>query len=92
MTNVSTVNFNRNPGEYLQDAMSNRNISLATNGHGSAVALSEKGFRELEKAERNAAYLRKIEKGWEDLRAGKGIVKTFDELKAIGQELMAGNE
>ena len=52
-----------------------------------AVVPSEARYRELEKAERNAAYLHKIEQSWEDVRAGNVIIKTFDELKAMQREL-----
>ena len=40
-------------------------------------------FNELEKAERNAAYLGKLERGLEQVRAGFGIVKTMEELEAM---------
>ena len=39
------------------------------------VIISEERFNELEKAERNAAYLGKL--------AGLGIVKTMEELEAM---------
>ena len=46
------------------------------------VIISEERFNELEKAERNAAYLGKLERGLE-VRAGFGIVKTMEELEAM---------
>ena len=46
------------------------------------VIISEERFNELEKAERNAAYLGKLERGLEQVRAGFGIVKTMEELEA----------
>ena len=46
------------------------------------VIISEERFNELEKAERNAAYLGKLE-SLEQVRAGLGIVKTMDELEAM---------
>ena len=45
--------------------------------------ISEERFNELEKAERNAAYLGKLERGLEQVRAGFGIVKTMEELEAM---------
>lgn len=47
------------------------------------VIISEERFNELEKAERNAAYLGKLERGLEQVRAGFGIVKTMEELEAM---------
>ena len=45
--------------------------------------VSEERFNELEKAERNAAYLGKLERGLEQVHAGLGIVKTMEELEAM---------
>lgn len=47
------------------------------------VIISEERFNELEKAERNATYLRKLERGLEQVRADLGIVKTMEELEAM---------
>lgn len=41
------------------------------------MIISEERFNELEKAERNAAYLGKLERGLEQVRAGFGIVKRW---------------
>ena len=35
------------------------------------------------RAERNAAYLRKLERGLAQVHAGAGITKTMEELKAM---------
>ena len=45
--------------------------------------VSEERFNELEKAERNAAYLGKLERGLEQVHAGLGIVKTMEELETM---------
>ena len=50
------------------------------------VIISEDRFNELEKAERNAAYLGKLERGLEQVRAGLGIVKTMEELEAMAED------
>ena len=47
------------------------------------VIISEERFNELEKAERNAAYLGKLERGLEQVHAGLGIIKTMEELEAM---------
>ena len=47
------------------------------------VIISAERYNELEKAERNAAYLQKLERGLAQVRAGQGIVKTMDELEAM---------
>lgn len=47
------------------------------------VLISAERYSELEKAERNAAYLGKLERGLTQVRAGLGIVKTMEELEAM---------
>lgn len=50
------------------------------------VIISQERYNELEKAERNAAYLGKLNRGLEQVRAGFGIVKTMDELEAMATD------
>ncbi len=50
------------------------------------VFLSEQRYNELEKAERNAAYLEKLARGLDQVRAGHGIVKTMAELEKMAEE------
>ena len=47
------------------------------------VMISAERFNELEKAERNAAYLQRLDRGLEQVRAGHGITKTLEELEAM---------
>ena len=51
------------------------------------VFLSEQRYNELEKAERNAAYLEKLERGLDQIHAGYGIVKTMEELEAMAEDV-----
>lgn len=50
------------------------------------VIISAERYNELEKAERNTAYLGKLERGLAQVRAGQGIVKTMDELEAMAED------
>lgn len=50
------------------------------------VIISAERYSELEKAERNAAYLKKLERGVAQVRAGQGIVKTMEELEALAED------
>ena len=40
---------------------------------------------EMEKAERNSVYLRKLDRGLTQVRAGHGVVKSMTELEAMEQ-------
>lgn len=50
------------------------------------VIISAERYNELEKAERNAVYLKKMERGLVQVRAGQGIVKTMEELEAMEKD------
>ena len=50
------------------------------------VLISAERYNELEKAERNAAFLGKLERGLAQVRAGQGIVKSIDELEAMAED------
>lgn len=50
------------------------------------VIISAERYNELEKAERNAAYLKKLERGIAQIRVGQGIVKTMEELEAMVED------
>ena len=50
------------------------------------ILISEERYSELEKAERNALYLRKLDRGLAQVHAGYGIVKSMAELEAMAQD------
>ncbi len=47
------------------------------------VIISMDRYNEMEKAERNAAYIEKLERGLAQVHAGLGITKTMAELEAM---------
>jgi antitoxin YefM len=49
------------------------------------VVLSEREYIELEKALRNAEYLRKIDKSVQQIADGKVVVKTMEELEEMAK-------
>ena len=62
-------------------------LIVTRKGGKNVVIISADRYSKLEKAERNAAYLRKLDRGLAQVREGYGVVKTMDELEA-----MADNE
>ena len=87
---VSTAAFLKTPLLYLNDAAAGQRAVFVGGGVGRAVLISEARFRELEKAAESAArkeaYYKEMEFGLAQVRAGYGIVKTLDELKAMEDE------
>lgn len=50
------------------------------------VMMSEKEYNELQKAKRNAEYLAKLDESYNQLRQGKTISFTMEELKKMESE------
>ncbi len=50
------------------------------------VIISAERYKELEKAERNAQYLRKLDRGLAQVRAGEGITRSMDELEEMADD------
>lgn len=50
------------------------------------VIISAERYNELEKAERNAIFLAKLERGLSQVHEGHGIVKSMAELEAMADD------
>lgn len=50
------------------------------------VLISEEEYNEMDRTRRNAEYLAKIKQGFQDIKDGKSITKTMDELLAMETE------
>lgn len=50
------------------------------------IIISEKDYNEMMKAKRNAEYLAMLDRGFEDMRQGKGITKTWEELEEMAKD------
>ena len=47
------------------------------------IMISEKEYKEMAKAARNAEYLAMLDKSDQELKSGKIVAKTMDELEAM---------
>ena len=50
------------------------------------VIISADRYNEMEKAERNAAFLQKLDRGLKQVHAGHGITKSIAELEMMSDE------
>ena len=50
------------------------------------VVVSENEYNVLQKAARNATYLKKLDKGFQDIDSGKGKLFSIDELDKMARE------
>ena len=61
-------------------------VFVTRKAENNVVIISAERYNELEKAERNAVYLKKLERGLAQVHAGHGIVKTMEELEAMEED------
>ena len=85
------VNFStaRNRFEEFCDRVAEEGEAVVVTREGTeknVVIISAERYNELMKAELNAAFLHKLERGFAQVRAGQGIVKTMDELETMAED------
>lgn len=84
------VNFTtaRSQFKYFCDKVTDcaETVIVTRKAEKNVVIISAERYNELKKAERNATYLEKLERGLAQVRAGHGIVKTMNELEAMAED------
>lgn len=86
MTVAKQIDIRANIKKYFDMAFNGEPIIVPRKENKNVVILSEKDYKELEKAKNNAAYLEMLDKSDEQLREGKVVVKTMEELEAMAAE------
>lgn len=64
----------------------NETVIVTRKGEKNVVIISLDEWNALQKAARNAEYLNKLDRSIADIQAGRGVVKTMDELEAMADE------
>ena len=85
VTVAMQVDVRANMKKYFDMACDGRAVMIPRKENRNVVILSEEAFHALEKAKRNAEYLAKLELANEQLRTGKVVVKTMEELEAMAE-------
>lgn len=86
MTVAKQMDIRANIKKYFDMAFNGEPIIVPRKENRNVVILSEKDFKAMEKASRNAEYLAMLDKSDQQLREGKVIVKTMEELEAMAAE------
>ena len=86
MTIAKQMDIRANIKKYFDMAFNGEPVIVTRKENKNVVIVSEKEFKEMEKAKNNAAYLAMLDKSDEQLRQGKVVVKTMDELEAMAAE------
>lgn len=64
----------------------NETVIVTRKDEKNVVIISLNEWNELQRALRNAEYLGRLNRSIADVKAGRGIVKTMDELEALANE------
>ena len=83
MIATKQVDIRANIKKYFDLAFDGEPIIVSRKDNKNVVVISEKEYNDLQKAKRNAEYLAKIDKSMEQLRQGKTISFSIEELEAM---------
>lgn len=86
MTVAKQIDIRANIKKYFDMAFNGEPVIVPRKENKNVVIVSEKDYKELEKARKNAEYLKMLDKSDEELRQGKVVVKTMEELEAMAAE------
>ncbi len=86
MTIAKQMDLRLNIKKYFDMAFGGEPVIVPRKNNHNVVIVSEEDYKAMEKARRNAEYLAKLDRAEEDLKAGRVIVKTMEELEAMANE------
>lgn len=83
MLAVKTANIRDHFKEWCDKINMGETIVISRPRNENIYMMNEAEYNELQKAKRNADYLAMLKKSDEDLKAGKVVVKTMEELESM---------
>lgn len=86
MLAVKSMDVRNNFKEWCNKVVGGETIVVSRPKNENVVIVSEQEYNELQKAKRNAEYLAKLDRSFEQLERGEVIVKSMDELEAMENE------
>lgn len=86
MTIAKQMDFRSNLKKYFDMAFSGEPVIIPRKENRNVVILSEKEYKAMEKARNNEAYLKMLEESERQLREGKVVEKTMEDLLAMENE------
>lgn len=86
MTIVKQMELRSNIKKYFDLAFGGEVVIVPRKENKNVVILSEQKYKELEKARNNMAYRAKLDESDRQLKEGRVVVKTMEELEAMAAE------
>lgn len=69
--------------DYMDMAFNGEPVIVSRKGNRNVVIVSEQEYNDLQKAKRNAEYLKKLDRSLEQLEHGEVLVKSMEELERM---------
>ena len=85
ITVAKQADIRANMKKYFDLAYEGETIIVPRKENRNIVILSETEYKRMDKARRNAEYLTMLEESDQELKAGKGVIKTMAELEAMAE-------
>lgn len=86
MIATKQMDLRANIKKYFDLAFSGETIIVSRKENKNVVVISEQEYNELQRAKRNAEYLAKLDRSFEQLKNGEVIVKSMEELERMANE------
>lgn len=86
MIATKQMDLRANLKKYFDIAFNGEPVIVSRKENKNVVVISESEYNELQKAKRNAEYLEKLDRSYEQLRNGNVIVKSMEELERMADE------
>jgi antitoxin YefM len=85
MVALRTVDLRNNFKKVSEIVYAGEPVLIARPHNENLIVLSERDYNEMARAHRNEEYLAKIEESLDQVRQGKTVRKTMDELEAMAE-------
>ena len=86
MLAVKSMDVRDNFKDWCNQVINGETLIVSRPQNENVVIVSEKEYKEMQKAKRNAEYLAMLDRGFSDIKHGKGITKTIEELEAMAED------
>lgn len=83
---VKSMDVRNNFKEYCDRVFEGETVIVSRRKNENIVMISEKQYNTFLKYQQNAEYLAKLDRSCKQLREGKIVVKTMDELEQMADE------
>ena len=83
MIATKPMDLRANLKNYLDNAFNGEPVIVSRKNNRNVVIVSEQDYNDMMKAKRNAEYLAMLAQSEEELKTGKVVVKTMEELEAM---------